>query len=491
MPISRRIKKLVQRGKSRRMQGGNTPTFHVVIATAGRQSLMKMLNSLKSQLTENDALTLLFDGQYAKEKSTYKDEYGKSMKCKVNVIEQIPGLEMYGHPTINKYLPSLQPETTYVMFADDDDHYLEGAFDTLRKKCVDPDILYIAKMRDKHIIVPPFGHTTIDLGHISKQCGIIPFKDKDKSKIALIREGDFDYYNELKDKVKGLIFLDDIIYEVTPAANANGNMKGGGIPRIKNKKKITRRKQKRSKRIIRRVFGQLGGFEASSAGVLKVAILFAGRIKAYQHVLPKLLEIQNTYNPVIFCSLNKESNTPEDIKSFCAEFNIPEEQSNIEQTVLPPWLNSCRPVANLSNPPGVYSMFYHENKAFHLIEKYQEKNSMKFDCVLYYRADMDSKEKLIMSMPENNTIYIPNTLDYGGYNDRMAYGSYESMKVYCNLIHSLEGIYCKNHALNNPESILKEYLKNTGMKITTIAYNTELHPLRNEKFEKEGPLANP
>jgi len=482
MAQSRRIKKPVLRGKSRRMKGGNTPTFHVVIATAGRQSLMKMLNSLKPQLAENDALTIIFDGKYAKEKSKYTDEYAKDMKCKVNVIEQIPGLKAYGHASINKYLPDLQPVTTYVMFADDDDHYLEGAFDTLRKKCVDPDILYIAKMRNNKStvsIIPPIGHTTIDRALISKQCGIIPFKDKAKSKLGEITyTGDFDYYNDLKDKVKSVVFLEDIIYELTPAANTNGNVKGGAIAHIRNK--ITNRRRKRSKRIIRRVFGQVGGLEASSAGVLKVAILFAGRIKAYQHVLPKLLEIKNTYKPVIFCSLNKESNTPEDIKSFCAEFNIPEEQSNIEQTVLPPWLNSCRPMTHHIRPTGVYSMFYHENKAFHLIEKYQEKNSMKFDCVLYYRADMDSKDKLIMSMPENNTIYIPNTSigEYGGYNDRMAYGSYESMKVYCNLIHSLEGIYCKNHALYDPESILKEYLKNTGMKITKIAYNTDLQPLR-------------
>jgi len=245
MAQSRRIKKPVQRGKSRRMKGGNTPTFHVVIATAGRKSLMKMLNSLKPQLAENDALTLIFDGKYAREKSTYTDEYGKGMKCKVNIIEQIPGLKAYGHASINKYLPDLQPVTTYVMFADDDDNYLEGAFDTLRKKCVDPDILYIAKMRNNKStepIIPPIGHTTIDRTLISKQCGIIPFKDKAKSKLGEITyTGDFDYYNDLKDKVKSVVFLEDIIYEVTAEANINGNMKGGLIPRIRNKKKLTRR----------------------------------------------------------------------------------------------------------------------------------------------------------------------------------------------------------------------------------------------------------
>jgi len=257
------------------MKGGNTPTFHVVIATAGRESLMNMLNSLKPQLVENDALTIIFDGKYAKEKSKYTDEYAKGMKCKVNVIEQIPGLKAYGHASINKYLPDLQPVTTYVMFADDDDHYLEGAFDTLRKKCVDPDILYIAKVRDKNLIIPPFGHTTIDPGYISKQCGIIPFKDKAKSKLGEITyTGDFDYYNDLKDKVKSVVFLEDIIYEVTPAAKTNGNVKGGAIAHIRNK--ITNRRRKRSKRIIRQV-------GASTDPIEDIGFIISRCVKTKEH----------------------------------------------------------------------------------------------------------------------------------------------------------------------------------------------------------------
>ena len=71
---------------------------------------------------------------------------------------------------------------------------------------------------------------------------IIPFKDKAKSKLGEITyTGDFDYYNDLKDKVKSVVFLEDIIYEVTAEANINGNMKGGLIPRIRNKKKLTYR----------------------------------------------------------------------------------------------------------------------------------------------------------------------------------------------------------------------------------------------------------
>lgn len=66
----------------------------------------------------------------------------------------------------------------------------------------------------------------------------------------------------------------------------------------------------------------------------KVAMIFSGRIKGYKQVLSKLQKIVNTYNPVIFCSLNDTVYTDE-IEQFCKDLNIPKSQVNIEQTVLP------------------------------------------------------------------------------------------------------------------------------------------------------------
>ena len=224
MVRTKRVKRAVKR-KTRRMKGGNVPTFHVLIVTAGRTGLIRMLDSLKPQLRENDAITIVFDGKHAKKKSTYKDDFVKDMKCKVTVIEQVPGLKAYGHGSMNKYLPDLKPETTYVMFADDDDHYLEGAFDALRKSCIDPDILYVAKMRNNGGLIPPDGTREIGGGKIGKPCGIIPFKDRAKSKLGETGyAGDLEYYHDLKTKVKGLAFLEDIIYEVEPQGNVNGNV---------------------------------------------------------------------------------------------------------------------------------------------------------------------------------------------------------------------------------------------------------------------------
>ena len=239
------------------------------------------------------------------------------------------------------------------------------------------------------------------------------------------------------------------------------------------RKKSLNRRSRRKSRKYRRMRG---------GAPLKVAMFFAGRVTAYQHVLPKLLELKNKYNPVIFCSINKESGSLDDIDSFCKDLAIPVEQRNIKETIFPEWLNSCWMHRQI-NHQGMYSMFYNQHKAFELVEQYQQKKSMQFDCVLYYRADMDSKDTLVLQMPADNTVYIADDRGYHGYNDRLAYGSYKSMKVYCNVISQLEKLFCENtDPFINQEMILKAYLDAKGLKVSLFPYNTDLHPLRNKKY---------
>jgi hypothetical protein len=175
-----------------------------MIVTAGRPSLKKMIDSLRGQLSEKDALTMVYDGKFAKKRSEYDPTWTADMKCKVTIKEQIPGLKHYGHHTINKYLPSLEPKTTYVMFADDDDVYANGAFDALRAKCVDPEILYVARFKNENgRIVPPVDMTTIEEGMIGKVCGIIPFDKRSEASMGTKDHmGDFEYYDALQKKVK-------------------------------------------------------------------------------------------------------------------------------------------------------------------------------------------------------------------------------------------------------------------------------------------------
>jgi len=222
-----RTKRNRRRKRTIKLKGGKgEPTFHILITTMGRASLSDMLDSLRPQLKENDAVTIVFDGKDARAKLDMSDEYMKKMKCKVNIIEQEPRLGHYGHHLINKYAPTLSPETTYIMFGDDDDLYTEGAFDILRKKCRDPSKLYISRLRNdqnfipENRIVPNPGMKEIKENFISKQNGIIPYRHRASAKMGVNSyTGDYEFYKELGAKAP-VEFIEDVIYKMVPAANS-------------------------------------------------------------------------------------------------------------------------------------------------------------------------------------------------------------------------------------------------------------------------------
>jgi len=207
-----------------KLKGGTRePTFHVLLTTIGRPTLSRMLDSLRPQLKEKDALTIVFDGKDSRAKANISDEIMQNMKCKVNIIEQEPRLGHYGHHVINKYAPSLSPETTYIMFGDDDDIYMEGAFDILRKKCKDPHKLYIFRMRNEHnfipenSIIPNPGMKEIKKNYIGKPNGIIPYSHRAHTKMGINSyTGDYEFYRDLSSSLP-TEFVEDIIYDIKPA----------------------------------------------------------------------------------------------------------------------------------------------------------------------------------------------------------------------------------------------------------------------------------
>jgi len=191
------------------------PTFHILIATAGRPVLRNMLDSLKHELTEHDAITIVFDGEKAKTKSTITPDWLDGHKSTVNIIEQIPNLGHWGHGIRNQYQGNLSPQTTYIMNADDDDLYVPGTFERLRKLCVDPNILYISKMeyRDRPDKIIPSKNQILQ-NDIGTPNGIIPAALAGKGRWLEANGGDYNYYNSIKDHAKDVVFLDLISYSI-------------------------------------------------------------------------------------------------------------------------------------------------------------------------------------------------------------------------------------------------------------------------------------
>jgi hypothetical protein len=205
------FKKLIQEPSSNSI----FPTFHILIATAGKPCLINMLNSLKDELNENDAITIVFDGENSISKSTFSNEWLIGHKSKINIIEQIPNLGYWGHGIRNKYQSILEPKTTFILNADDDDIYVKGTFKTLREQCTNSSILYIAKffVKNNKVVVPSQNNKIIQ-DDIGTPCGIIPFDIANKSVWEHRYGGDFDYYNQLQKYCTQIKFLDTIIYVV-------------------------------------------------------------------------------------------------------------------------------------------------------------------------------------------------------------------------------------------------------------------------------------
>jgi hypothetical protein len=183
-------------------------SFNILIATIGRPSLQRMLNSLKCQLEEQDCLTIVFDGH-----SQIPVFDISNFKCKINQhFESVP-LGAWGHGVRNKYASILE-KRDFVMHADDDDIYLPGVFTEIRKYCLDKDPLYIARMHlSKFNRVIPEGDF-IRINHIGTPNGIIPFELNKKQQWKHQYGGDGLFYESLSKMSNKTVFLPIVIYQV-------------------------------------------------------------------------------------------------------------------------------------------------------------------------------------------------------------------------------------------------------------------------------------
>jgi len=179
------------------------PSLHVLIATIGRPSLQIMLDSILPFLTEVDHLTIVFDGVEPTQINT-------ETKGMVHVHHEPVSLGYWGHGVRNKYAHILE-KTDFVMHADDDDEYKPGAFDAVRKLCIDTNTLYVAKIHRviKNVYIPAY--PKIENTNIGTPCGIIPYEVNLRGDWGGKYGGDYMFYHSIEDLVP-VVFLDHVIY---------------------------------------------------------------------------------------------------------------------------------------------------------------------------------------------------------------------------------------------------------------------------------------
>lgn len=207
-----------------------------------------------------------------------------------------------------------------------------------------------------------------------------------------------------------------------------------------------------------------------------VAIMFSGRIKNYEHNKAIIKAIQDKYKATVFCSINKKIKS-DYIKQFCTDFDIKDEQINLEPTITPDWVKelSSTPETSHSN---FYSNMYHKYKAFELIEKYQAKHKIHFDCVIFTRVEIDSSLSPTLDIKEvkPNTLYVPEPIyDYSGLNDQMAYGDFNTMKLYCNMVNEVKKMCHEQKVLFHPETMLLKHVQNIGVHLERFSHFYMFH----------------
>ena len=180
-------------------------SFNIICTTIGRETLPRLIDSFKNQLSSNDIFTIISDTNHDSVKNMLS-KYDFNFKVN-HIINEGETLGKYGHPLLNKYINNLDGD--FIMFADDDDYYVNDAFDNI-KKYVTEKKLYIFK----HKWGDTINWTTkeIVLGNIGKCMGVIP----NTKNLPMFQEdvfGDGLFYENLS-KIIDYEFVDKIIYKI-------------------------------------------------------------------------------------------------------------------------------------------------------------------------------------------------------------------------------------------------------------------------------------
>jgi hypothetical protein len=186
-------------------------SINVLLTTIGRETLTtRMLPSLVNQLNENDYLTVVSDINH-KFVSECLSQY--DFKCTVTHIMNNVQLGFWGHESRNKWQNNLLGD--FIMNADDDDRYIDGAFDMIRKIVIDNNKVYLFRVTWCEQGEYKYSWKTknvLKIGQVGTMCGVIP-NNKKLPRWEHVFSGDGEFYLALSKQLE-FEFVDYVIYKM-------------------------------------------------------------------------------------------------------------------------------------------------------------------------------------------------------------------------------------------------------------------------------------
>ena len=211
---------------------------------------------------------------------------------------------------------------------------------------------------------------------------------------------------------------------------------------------------------------------------MKIAILFSGRIFKFGNHYNNIMEnIVQDHDADIFLSHSPELD--EDLDAFCDLYNpvalINDPIPEYDFTMYPLHIYSN------TNRRNCFSMYYNRLRVFNLLDDHIKKTGIQYDCILSYRLDLFSYNKIDYNI-QPNTLYIPQGSDWcNGINDQVAYGNYEPMKAYMSVFNNIYNILnsgCPFH----PELINSENILLNNISIERVPFNYDIIRGNNSKI---------
>lgn len=189
-------------------------SFNFLLPTVGHEGLENMLNSINSQTTENDFITVVAD----KNPTNVKNVLSRiSFRCNLNYFETDYNLGHGGFPVRNMYQNKLDGD--FILHCDDDNVYCPSIIGQIKDiVSFDLNTVYlfrIAAFKEKMLIWKVNDLSTIGPGNIDTACGVLP-NSKDYPDFPLYQWGDGLFYKQLIDDGRNVKLVDKVIYNWRP-----------------------------------------------------------------------------------------------------------------------------------------------------------------------------------------------------------------------------------------------------------------------------------
>ena len=194
---------------------------------------------------------------------------------------------------------------------------------------------------------------------------------------------------------------------------------------------------------------------------MKVAVLLYGRINKYRDTYESFLRVFNAHDVDIFYSCDAgEETLVSDFKELYKPVAVCNDK--IEYSV------DFRQFLDEIPDTHIHNMTLHyinKMRVFQLLQSHIKEMNTHYDIIFSTRLDIIYKGTINFSIPEHDTIHVPEGYDFYGLNDQIAYGNLEVMSVYMNIFNNALIILQAGKSFLHPETLNMNNMKYNGIMV--------------------------